>query len=212
MTTITLAHIRTALMLDPFDVLTAHQAMAPMPRPLRRAAERDAMPNLAAVLILLYPVPDDDLLAFAMIKRNEYPGVHSGQIGFPGGRHEVGETYLATALRETHEELGVPPDSVDMVGQLSPIYIPPSDFEVHPFVGYMPKRPQWVPDPNEVAGVLEMTVPHLLDITAKRTEPWTLNGYTLDVPFYAFAEHKIWGATAIILSEFEHRLQAVLGA
>lgn len=205
---ITLDDVRKALELETFDTDSAHRKMAPVPRAVRRPESRHGEPNLSAVLLLLYPQLGS--LYFVMIKRPEYPGVHSGQIGFPGGRRENGETFLETALREANEEIGVEAAQVDIIGKLTPIYIPPSDFEVHPFVGYASERPMWRPDPTEVAGIIEMPVRALLDHTIKVREQWTIRDFTLDVPFYAFQGHKIWGATAIMLSEFENRLLKVL--
>ncbi|MCI0711618.1 MAG: CoA pyrophosphatase [Chloroflexi bacterium] len=205
---ITLDDVRKALELETFDTDSAHRKMAPMPRSTSRPESRNDGPNLSAVLLLLYPQLES--LYFVMIKRPEYPGVHSGQIGLPGGRCEDGETFLETALREANEEIGVAAAQVDIVGNLTPIYIAPSDFEVHPFVGYASERPMWRPDPAEVAGIIEMPVRTLLDHTIKVREQWTVRDFTLEVPFYAFQGHKIWGATAIMLSEFENRLLKVL--
>lgn len=207
-TMITLADVRNALTLEIFDADNAHRKMAPMPRPVRRPENRDGDPRLSAVLLLLYPQLES--LYFVMIERPEYPGVHSGQIGLPGGRQENGETFLQTALREANEEVGVEIDRIEVIGKLTPIYIPPSDFEVHPFVGYIDERPQWQPDPTEVAGIIEMPVKTLLDNSIKVREDWNIRDFTLDVPYYAFQGHKIWGATAIMLSEFENRLLKVL--
>lgn len=203
-----LEKIQQALQLDNFDVQRAHQVMAPSTRVIRRPVTQSGQAKLSAVLVLLFP--QDDHWHIVLIKRVEYPGVHSGQISFPGGRHEEGETFLETALRETHEEIGIKADQIEIIGQLTPIYIPPSDFEVHPFVGYTPTKPVWVPDHNEVQYVIEMPLPILLDDTVKHREEWTMRGLTMEVGFYHYAEAKIWGATAIMLSEFEGRLKAVL--
>jgi 8-oxo-dGTP pyrophosphatase MutT (NUDIX family) len=208
-TMITLHDVRRALELQTFDTDSAHLKMAPMPRPARRPKNLSGDPRLSAVLLLLYPQLES--LYFVMIERPEYPGVHSGQIGLPGGQQEDEESFLQTALREANEEVGVDISRIEIIGKLTPIYIPPSDFEVHPFVGYVDERPMWQPDPTEVAGIIEMPVRALLDKSIKVREEWTIRDFTLDVPFYAFQGHKIWGATAIMLSEFENRLLKVLG-
>lgn len=205
---ITLDDIQQALDLHDFDAISAHMKMAPQPRTLRRP-DREGQPRMSAVLLLIYPT-ENDSLAFVMTVRQEYAGVHSGQISLPGGRHENGETFLQTALRETYEELGVPQEQIAILGQLNQIYIPPSDFEVYPFVGYSAQRPLWQPDPFEVAKVIEMPIHSLLDVAVKRTEEWTLRGFTMQVPFYLYGEYKIWGATAIMLSELENRLTSIL--
>lgn len=203
-----LATIQQALALDNFDIQRAHQAMAPSTRVIRRPESKPGEAKLSAVMLLLFP--EDNHWHITLIKRVEYPGVHSGQISFPGGRHENGETFLQTALRETYEEVGIPPEEIQIIGQLTPIYIPPSDFMVHPFVGYLSTKPLWSPDHNEVQYVIELPLPILLDDSVKGEEEWTLRDFTMDVHFYHYQDAKIWGATAIMLSEFEGRLKAVL--
>jgi 8-oxo-dGTP pyrophosphatase MutT (NUDIX family) len=112
-----------------------------------------------------------------------------------------------TALRETHEELGVEPQSVEVVGMLTPLYIFPSDYCITPYIAARPDRPTFVPDPVEVAEVLEVPLLTLLHPAIRREEEWVLHSTITRVPFYQIAEHKVWGATAMVLSEFV----AVLG-
>jgi 8-oxo-dGTP pyrophosphatase MutT (NUDIX family) len=206
--TISTQHIEAALKLEDFDSLAAHRHMAPMPRPIRRPDNREGTVKLAAVLLLLFP--KDDQLSTVMIKRNEYPGVHSGQIGLPGGRQEDGESFEMTAIRETHEELGIEPSLVTLMGQLTPIYIPPSDFEVHPYVGFTPQYPTWQPDPSEVAGIVETPIAAFFDDNLKKNQEIHVDTFTITAPYYDIQGHQVWGATAIILSEFEQRLRSVL--
>jgi 8-oxo-dGTP pyrophosphatase MutT (NUDIX family) len=206
LTLLTLDDVRRALTLPDFDPIEAQLRMAPQPRPFRRE-NKPGNPRLAGVLILLYPV--EGILTFVLMRRVEYPGVHSGQISLPGGKREDGETFEQTAVRETFEELGVI-DPVDVLGALTPLYVPPSDFEIHPIVAYLPARPAWKPAPLEVAEVIEVPLAHLLDPQVKATEEWTRNDQPFVVPLYRVNEHKVWGATAAILSEFEMRLRAVL--
>ena len=164
----------------------------------------------ASVLILLYPV--DGVLTFVLMRRTEYEGVHSGQISLPGGKREDGETFEQTAIRETAEEVGVT-DPIQIIGTLTTIYVPPSDFEIHPFVGVLPARPIWKADPVEVAEIIEVPLHLLLDDGIKGTEDWIRYGKPFTVRFYRLgdrSEHKVWGATAIILSELETRLSSVL--
>lgn len=160
-------------------------------------------------MVLLYPV--NDTLHFALIRRPTYEGVHSGQVSFPGGKHEAGETFEQTAIRETREELGIT-ESITVLGALSPLYVPPSDFDIHPFVGYVSTHPIWAPSPDEVAEVIEVSLPTLLEDQYKAVEVWTHNDAPFQVPMYVFDGNKVWGATAVMLSEFEARLRRVVGS
>lgn len=205
---VTLDQVCAALALTDFDAVDAQRQMSPQPRVLRRSENLIGQPRQASVLLLLFPT--DAGLTFVLTRRGEFPGdVHSGQISFPGGSREDGETPIQTALRETQEELGLT-DPIRILGSLTPLYIAPSDFQVQPLVGYTENYPLWHPDPVEVAEVVECPVKWLLDETRKVIEDWDLNGYTLRVPWYNVHGHRVWGATAIILSEFEQRLRRVL--
>jgi 8-oxo-dGTP pyrophosphatase MutT (NUDIX family) len=206
LTNITLDDVRRALALRDFDATAAQLRMSPLPRPFKRA-DVPGMPRLAAVLILLYPV--SNTLSFVLMRRTEYEGVHSGQISLPGGKCEDNETFEQTALREAYEELGVS-EPVDILGPLTPIYVPPSDFEIHPFVGCLGHRPVWSPDSTEVAEIIEAPLHLLLDPHIKAVEDWIRYDKPFTVPFYRIGEHKVWGATAIMLSEFETRLRAIV--
>jgi 8-oxo-dGTP pyrophosphatase MutT (NUDIX family) len=204
---ITLDEVRQALMLPDFDVRSAQLRMAPKPRPIRREG-LPGDPRRAAVLILLYPL--DGSLHFALTRRTDTLGVHSGQISLPGGSRDDGETFEQTALRETNEELGVQ-EPVEIIGQLTMIYVPPSDFEITPFVGYLPTRPVWTPNAAEVAELLEVSISQLFDDNTKGIEQLTApDGVTRTFPFYRVSGYKVWGATAAMLSELEERLRIVL--
>jgi 8-oxo-dGTP pyrophosphatase MutT (NUDIX family) len=206
---VTLDQVHAALALAPFDALDAQRRMAPQPRTLYRNPDRAGSPRQAAVLILLFP--SDDGLSFVLTRRAEHPqDVHSGQISLPGGSQEVSETIIQTALRETHEELGIDPSPIRIMGTLTALYIPPSDFDVHPVVGYTESRPLWYPDPVEIAEAIECPVSWILDNTKKVVEDWDINGLQLRVPWYDVHRHHVWGATAIILSEFEQRLRHIV--
>jgi 8-oxo-dGTP pyrophosphatase MutT (NUDIX family) len=202
--------VRDALALDPFDVYTAWMRMAPSPRPLERPDDLPGQVRLAGVLLLLYPYQGE--LTFALTRRTDNVATHKGQISLPGGALEPGEETHQTALRETCEEIGVCLDQNVLIGSLTPLYLMVSDFQIHPSVGFVPKRPDFQPDPVEVDSLLEMSVPTLLNDGIKTKERWTIRGMELDVPFYRMGEAVIWGATALILSEFEMRLRAILGS
>jgi 8-oxo-dGTP pyrophosphatase MutT (NUDIX family) len=204
---LTLDDVRQAAGLPEFDVHGAWRRMAPVSRPLDRPPEKSGTVRPAGVLILLYP--HQGRLHFALTRRTETVSTHKGQISLPGGAQEAGETPGETALRETCEEIGVC-EGVELIGALTPLYIIVSDFEIHPFIGFLPERPAFHPDPVEVAEVLEMPLDDLINDSIKETERWSLHGMELDVTFYRLGDHPVWGATAIILSEMESRLRAAI--
>lgn len=204
---ISLESVRRALALPGFDAPAAQLRMAPYPRP-ERPSERPGSPRLAAVLVLLYPV--GEALHFVLTRRTEYPGVHSGQISLPGGKREGEEAFSRTALRETEEEIGVVCDSVELLGELTPLYVPPSDYLIHPRVGACTARPTFRPDPSEVAEIIEAPLGVILDDSIKGTESVTRYERPFTIAYYHIGGHKVWGATAIMLSELEWRLRAAL--
>jgi 8-oxo-dGTP pyrophosphatase MutT (NUDIX family) len=155
----------------------------------------------AAVLILLYERHGE--LWFPLTRRTETVETHKGQISLPGGARENGDQSLReTALRETCEELGVCPETWNVLGQLSTLYIPPSEFIISPYVAHTSTGPTFRPDPTEVADVIETPLSLLLDPATVRWEEWTLRDTPVKVPFFDIKGHKVWGATAMVLSEF----------
>ncbi|GIK57790.1 MAG: coenzyme A pyrophosphatase [Chloroflexota bacterium] len=209
MTHITLAHVRAALALTPFDSQAAHYLMAPLARPASRPAELPGAARIGSVLLLLYCHREE--LHLALTRRRDDLNSHAGQVSFPGGRAEAGETLAAAALRETEEEVGVRPSAITILGELTPIWIPPSDFEVHPFVGwaYSGVRPSFQLAENEVAELLETPLSYLLHPDSRREGIIERQEYRLTVPYFDVEGHMVWGATAIILSEFLERLRSV---
>ena len=204
-----LQHIRQALQLADFDAPAAHRNMAPSPRPLQPPPDREP-PRPAAVLVLIYPEADDDL-HIVLTRRTAALRGHSGQISFPGGKRDPeDDTFIVTALRETCEELGLCEASIQIEGELSRFYIPPSHFLVHPVVGTVPHKPIFKPSPHEVAEVFAMPVRDLLSDAVKRHETRHFNGQAYSVPYYWVNEHKVWGATAAMLGELEARLRRVV--
>lgn len=206
-TVITYDHVRAALALTDFDIESAHARMAPITR--RMLPPTGTTPRLAAVLILLYP--QDEQIHAILTRRLASLRDHSGQISFPGGSRDPDDTsFAATALRETCEELGLCDANIELMGQLAPLYIPPTNFEAHPIIGWLDTPPTLVPNLDEVAEVIPMPLAWLLDDGRKRSEPWTFAEGVFHVPYYLIAGHKVWGATAIMLSELEMRLRAVI--
>ncbi len=190
----------------PLPGLPVQLGMSPQPRP---GTERILDPTLdcrrAGVLVLLYPCGDEPCLV--LTRRTEAVENHRGQISFPGGSLDAGEDALAAALREGWEELAIPPEQVEVIGALSPLYIPPSGFCVYPTVALARTRPAFVANPQEVAEVIEAPLALLLAPTTRREEWWEIRGATVRVPFYAVGPHKVWGATAMILCELLWLLQ-----
>ncbi|MHB0857612.1 MAG: NUDIX hydrolase [Anaerolineae bacterium] len=159
-------------------------------------------PRQGAVLILLYP--REGALHLALTRRTDRVANHKGQISLPGGAREPDDlTLWETALREAQEEIGLDPILVTRLGQLSPLYIPVSHFEIHPHVGYTMHRPSFTIDADEVAELIEMPLSVLLDPRNKREETWVLSGLQVQVPQYRYRDHVVWGATAMVLSELE---------
>jgi 8-oxo-dGTP pyrophosphatase MutT (NUDIX family) len=198
-TPIAIARLRDALQ-HPLPGLPAQMQMAPLPRPgTTDVSELDRDCRRAGVLVLLYAC--DDELCLVLTRRTESLKSHQGQISFPGGALHAGESTHEAALRETEEELGVSPVGLDLLGELSPLYIPPSGFCVYPLVAFAAKRPDFVANSLEVAEVISVPLSRLLDPATRREEMWPWQETGRCVPFYAIGEHKVWGATAMILCE-----------
>lgn len=160
----------------------------------------------AGVLALLFPEADVPTLVLTV--RHGHLRAHAGQVAFPGGRREPGESLRETALREAQEEVGLAPERVDVLGMLTPLYVPPSGFCVYPFVGAMAEPPELRPTDAEVERVLRVPLRHLLDPATRRRAPWTLRGKEVDVPFFAVGGHQVWGATAMMLAELLALIEA----
>ena len=158
-------------------------------------------PNYAGVLSLLYPKNGEAYMAF--ILRKTYKGVHSNQIGFPGGRYEdVDKTMMQTALRETEEEIGVSISDIQIIKPLTELYIPPSNFLVHPYLSLVEKEPIFVLQESEVEKLIEIPLSVCLDKNNLNTEIIDASyAKNVEVPAFNFEGHVVWGATAMILSE-----------
>jgi 8-oxo-dGTP pyrophosphatase MutT (NUDIX family) len=207
-TALTIDHMRAAMTLADFDPIAAQGRMTPHPRGPRPDAS-GSNPREAGVLALI--VPDESgLLSVVLTRRTETLRGHSGQISFPGGRRDPEDSSLIdTALRETCEELGVC-GGIEVLGQLSHFYIPPSNFLVYPSVGWLPELPRFIPNADEVAEVFTFPLRDLLDERFCDEETRDFSGVKVRVPFYNARGHKVWGATAVMLCELEHRLRAAI--
>ena len=165
-------------------------------------------PQQSAVLLYLFPHLGD--WRIVLMKRTQYDGAHSGQVSIPGGRLEPGEDHMQAALREFEEETGVCVDRRQLLGNLSELFIPTSNFLVNPFVAYTDERPRFDPDPLEVEQLIEMQVPRLIsDGSVKRGSVPLGNGVRVDTPYFDVQGHVVWGATAMILSELKEVLRDV---
>lgn len=181
----------------------AHEKMAP---PIRKP-----LPNItntvrqSAVCILLYY--KNKALHTILIKRTEDGKTHGGQISFPGGRLDDNDfSHTFCALRECEEEIGLPTNRVSILGAISKLYIPPSNFLVTPIVCFSDKVKNLIPSENEVAAILEVSIAEIFNKNNKQTKAvWRSDdkSRSMQTPIYQFREHTIWGATAMILSEFE---------
>jgi 8-oxo-dGTP pyrophosphatase MutT (NUDIX family) len=175
-----------------------------------RAGSKDPMQS--AVLVCLYP-HQNSIYTVLMLRPAEQ-GAHSDQVSFPGGRFEEADgTLEVTALRETHEELGIEPDSLTLVGKLTPVYIPVSNFQVHPFVAASSKRPQFSLNKFEVKKIIEEEMGTLFNDATKGHGAFvSASRWNIEAPYYEVQQHKIWGATAMILSELENIILPLLTA
>ncbi|HRN95453.1 MAG: CoA pyrophosphatase [Chitinophagales bacterium] len=176
--------------------------MAPYRQRLDKSAIAAMNPRHSGVLMLLYEKNNNWFTVFT--QRKKYAGVHSGQMSFPGGKLEAGdENLIATSLRETEEEVGIPQKKVEILGLLSELYIPPSNFLVQPVVGYLKESIPFKAQENEVEKIVEIPLSFFKnDNNIKQIKMQLGNSMYTTVPAFVYQEHIIWGATAIVLSEF----------
>ncbi|MBS7786932.1 CoA pyrophosphatase [Flavobacterium sp. CYK-55] len=190
----------------------AHELMMP---PERRGLMQnidfaELKPKQAAVMMLLYP--KNQITHLVLIERNSYPGVHSAQIAFPGGKIDSTDVdFASAALRETFEEVGVEATHIQLIRAFSEVYIPPSNFMVYPFLGVSKTELTFKPDPVEVTGIIEVPLAELLDDTRVVLQNMdTSYSKSIDVPSIELQGHFVWGATAMMLSELKETLRNIL--
>lgn len=166
----------------------------------------DVIPRQSAALLLLYP--NDGELWLPLTVRSARLTTHRGEVSLPGGGADPDDDGPAgTALREAHEELGIDPAGIEVLGSLTAFYIPPSNNILTPVVGLTTILPTLRPDPREVETAFSVPLRALLDPTTVREEIWERRGAPMRVPFFALEGYKVWGATALLLSELAARLR-----
>ncbi|MBT6438997.1 MAG: CoA pyrophosphatase [Flavobacteriales bacterium] len=196
----------------PLPGIEAHFKLAPYKRLIgKNAREKDPSPKLSAVLALLFPKNNEPHILLTL--RNTYKGVHSKQVSFPGGKREkIDTSFEQTALRETEEEIGINTKSIQILGKLTEVYIPPSRFLVHPFVGVTPSSPIFKPDAHEVSEIIECPISQLLDdsIIKEKNIFLTTTQQKMKTKYFDVNGHVVWGATAIMLSELKDIIKQIV--
>lgn len=188
---------------------SAHKKLAPLIR-INELDEIDMStrnPQEAGVMAVFYP-DNENVTRLVLILRKTYKGVHSNQVGFPGGRvEEIDKDLEDTALRETEEEVGIPQNEIEVVKKLSRLYIPPSNFWVQPYIGLLKTTPQMVAQETEVEEILEVKLSDFLNDDNMITENLSTSyAKEIEVPAYRLNGYVVWGATGMMLSEIRELL------
>jgi 8-oxo-dGTP pyrophosphatase MutT (NUDIX family) len=160
--------------------------------------KKDSMKK-AAVLVGFFKKNDE--WCFSLIRRPMNEKNHPGQIALPGGAMEKNETLMNTALREAFEEVGIKPEDVKIIGQLTPVPVPVSEYLIYPFVGVIDYEPEWVINEDEVEKIFILRMSELISSDNGYTEMWDLRGNKVEVPIFKVMNETVWGATAAVLSE-----------
>ncbi|CAN1571242.1 putative NUDIX hydrolase [Flavobacteriaceae bacterium] len=192
----------------------AHNIMVPKERleKIKSINMNRINPKTAAVMMLFYP--KEGMTHLVLIVRNSYKGVHSAQIAFPGGKYEQEDlNFEQTALRETHEEIGVHPNKIKVLKAFTQLYIPPSNFMVYPFLGVSREEISFHPDQKEVAGIIELPLSDFMSNSIiVQSKIATSYASSVEVPAFKIEGHIVWGATAMMLSELKEVLKCVLAS
>lgn len=194
---------------EPLPGVDAQIRMSPTPVNHERFAFQERPDaRLGAVLVLFHPGVNG--IHFPLIQRPEYPGAHSGQVSFPGGKHEQSDRdLLHTALREAEEEVGANPSDITVLGTMSELYIPASNFRVLPVIGITHRIPQFVPEEKEVAQILSADVHGLLEQEISVQDMIVGPNIKIRSPFYTVEDRVVWGATAMMLGELLQILEDI---
>ncbi|MFN3918159.1 MAG: NUDIX hydrolase [Flavobacteriales bacterium] len=186
----------------------AQMLMAPYGRKSLKELSFDSMnPKIGATLLLFYP--KDDTVKSILIKRPVYNGTHSAQVSFPGGKFDQTDDNLKqTALRETQEEVGCLSESVQIITELTQVYIPPSNFLVSPFLGFCDSAPDFVANDREVDRIIEFDLSLILKKeTVQKGRIKLSNNLVVETPYFSIENEVVWGATAVVLAEFKVLLE-----
>ena len=167
--------------------------------------------RVACVMALLHPKDEELFVTFIKRAASHPDDKHAGQIGFPGGKFEDADNSLIDcALRETEEEIGVNRSDIEIIGELTSLYVFASNFMVYPFVGYLDYSPKYIPQFEEVADIYEVPMRHLIDPQYKISRNVKLSeGFYREAPGYNIKGDFLWGATAMISSELESVVRSV---
>lgn len=195
----------------PLSGLSSHLKMAPPLRAKELIEKRDEVQNAqkSAVLILFFH--EEGILKLIVIRRSDYVGIHAGQIAFPGGRFDEDDVDVRnTALREIEEEIGISKNLIEIIGRLSDIYVPPSNFLISVFVGFLEHRPVYSLQEREVAEVIEIPVKDFLKPDLIKEKDFYVSSViaATNAPYYDIANAPIWGASAMVISELVDLLKA----
>jgi 8-oxo-dGTP pyrophosphatase MutT (NUDIX family) len=184
---------------NPLPGETSHEKFYHQARILSKL-KPDEKTRKSAVLILFYP--DENKIKVPLILRPDYDGTHGGQMALPGGKVEpFDENLKRTAIRETQEEIGIKALDVNIIGSVTEVFIPVSNFMVYPVIGYLDYKPVFFPDPKEVDKIFEVDFTDFLKEENIAMSTVSVRGTEMSVPGFAIQEQWVWGATALIFNE-----------
>jgi 8-oxo-dGTP pyrophosphatase MutT (NUDIX family) len=164
-------------------------------------SSKDKLNNMRKAAVLIGLFKKNDEWCFSLIRRPMNEKNHPGQIALPGGAMEKNENLMNTALREAFEEVGIKPEDVEIIGQLTPIPVPVSEYLIYPFVGVIDYEPEWIINEDEVEELFILRISELINSDNGYTEMWDLRGNKVEVPIFKVMNETVWGATAAVLSE-----------
>ncbi len=195
---------------NPLPGSEAQHQLAPVGR-TSTIPNKSEIPDVRKAGVMALFVQSNSKPHLVFIERTTSKSVHSGQIAFPGGqveKHDI--SFKHTALRETEEEIGLNQSAIEVFGGFTPIYIPPSNFLVHPFVGVYHQVPEFIPQVTEVASIITIDFNHFLLDSSIRHQTINVRGFNMEVPTFYVDGYTIWGATAMMLSELRQMIIRVL--